>query len=235
VDGSAVTPRRTVVSLTKCNACHTRLSLHGTLRNQIEHCVTCHNPSDTDAATRAGATNPTDKATPPESIDFGYMVHHIHGGADVKAYTGATYIVVGYGGSHNDFSNVLYPVMNSSGAAANIGYCEMCHENGSEQNLPEGLNAMVDPQSPVNPMPRVTADCTACHAQASTLSHAQSNTTGLGESCTVCHGPSGAYAVATVHESSLPPAGTILPTAIVNNGSVTPTVVGGAAKPVKSE
>jgi OmcA/MtrC family decaheme c-type cytochrome len=235
VDGSAVVPRRTVVSLDNCNACHTYLSLHGANRDRIEMCVTCHNPSETDVSTRASATNATDKATPPQSVDFGYMIHHIHGGADVKAYTGATYIVVGYGGSHNDFSNTLYPVMHSDGTAGNIGYCEKCHVNGSEQNLPEGLNAMVDPQSTVNPMPRVTADCTACHADAATLVHAQSNTTTLGESCTVCHGPSGAYSVATVHESSLPPAGTLLPTAIVHNGNATPTVVGGTAKPVKSE
>ena len=46
-------------------------------------------------STRASATNPVDKATPPQSVDFGYMIHHIHGGADVKAYTGASYIVVG--------------------------------------------------------------------------------------------------------------------------------------------
>jgi OmcA/MtrC family decaheme c-type cytochrome len=227
VDGSTVAPRRTVVSLENCNACHTYLSLHGGIRNQPEHCVTCHNPSDTDAATRAMAQNPTDKATPPQSIDFGYMIHHIHGGADVKAYTGASYIVVGYGGSHDDFSNVLYPVMNSSGSAGGIGYCEKCHVNGSEQNLPEGLNAMVDPQSPVNPMPRVTADCTACHAQESTLSHAQSNTTSLGESCTICHGPNGAYAVAIDHESSIAiPA----PPASVGVGGATRAVVRNAPK-----
>jgi len=225
VDGSAVTPRRTVVSMANCNNCHTRLSLHGSIRNQVEHCVTCHNPSDTDASTRAMAQNPTDAATPPQSIDFGYMIHHIHGGADIKAYTGASYIVVGYGGSHNDFSNVLYPVMNSSGAVENIGYCEKCHVNGSEQNLPEGLNAMVDPQSPVNPMPRVTADCTACHAQLSTLSHAQSNTTALGESCIICHGPNGAYSVAIDHESSVaidPPPST---SAVTGTGNVTVPVV----------
>jgi OmcA/MtrC family decaheme c-type cytochrome len=199
VDGSPVTLRRQVVSLDKCNACHTDLSLHGANRDRIEQCVLCHNPSETDAATRASAVNATDKATPPQSVDFGYMIHHIHGGADVKAYTGASYIVVGYGGSHNDFSNVLYPVMNSSGAAGNIGYCEMCHVNNSEQNLPVGLNAVKMPQSTINPMPRTTADCTACHATQAALSHAVGNTSRLGESCKVCHGPTGDWAVSIVH------------------------------------
>jgi OmcA/MtrC family decaheme c-type cytochrome len=199
VDGSPVTPRRQVVSLDKCNACHTDLSLHGANRDRIEQCVTCHNPSETDALVRAQATNATDKATPPQSVDFGYMIHHIHGGADVKAYTGASYIVVGYGGSHNDFSNVRYPVMRSTGTTGNLGYCEMCHVNNSEQNLPVGLNAVKMPQSTINPMARTTADCTACHATQTALSHAVGNMSRLGESCKVCHGPTGDWAVSIVH------------------------------------
>jgi len=199
VDNSPVAPRRQVVSLDKCNVCHTDLSLHGANRDRIEQCVQCHNPSETDASTRAVAKDPTDKATPPQSVDFGYMIHHIHGGADVKAYTGAGYTVVGYGGSHNDFSTVRYPVMNSTGSTGNIAYCEMCHVNNSEQNLPVGLNAVTMPQSTVNPMQRTTADCTACHATATALSHATANTSTLGESCKVCHGPAGDYAVSKMH------------------------------------
>src|SRR5450759_621921 len=49
VDGSSVTPRRTVVALANCNGCHSHLSLHGTNRDQIEQCVLCHNPSETDS------------------------------------------------------------------------------------------------------------------------------------------------------------------------------------------
>ena len=49
VDGSAVAPRRTVVAEANCNNCHVALSLHGTLRNNVEYCVLCHNPSNTDA------------------------------------------------------------------------------------------------------------------------------------------------------------------------------------------
>jgi OmcA/MtrC family decaheme c-type cytochrome len=199
VDSSPVAVRRTVVSLDKCNACHTNLSLHGANRDRIEQCVMCHNPSETDASTRASAVNATDKATPAQSVDFGYMIHHIHGGADVKAYTGAGYTVVGYGGSHNDFSDVRYPVMNSTGGTGNLAYCEMCHVNNSEQNLPVGLNKVTIPQSTVNPMPRTTADCTACHATATALSHAVANTSTLGEACRVCHGPTADYAVSKVH------------------------------------
>jgi OmcA/MtrC family decaheme c-type cytochrome len=60
VDGSPVTPRRTVVVETNCNACHVSLSLHGNLRNNTEYCVLCHNPSNTDASQRATATVASD-------------------------------------------------------------------------------------------------------------------------------------------------------------------------------
>jgi OmcA/MtrC family decaheme c-type cytochrome len=199
VDGSPVVARRQVVSLDKCNSCHTDLSLHGANRDRIEQCVMCHNPSETDAIVRPVAQDPIDKATPAQSVDFGYMIHHIHGGAAVKEFTGASYIIVGFGGSHNDFSDVRYPVMDSTGNTENLAYCEMCHVNNSEQNLPVGLNAVVMPQSNINPMPRTTADCTACHATTTALSHAVANTSALGESCRVCHGPSADFAVSKVH------------------------------------
>ena len=57
VDGIPVVPRRTVVAIANCNNCHTNLSLHGENRNQIEMCVLCHNPSESDdshAAQRRG-------------------------------------------------------------------------------------------------------------------------------------------------------------------------------------
>ncbi len=57
VDGSPVAHSAPVVALGNCNQCHVALSLHGTLRNNTEYCVMCHNPSNTDASTRASATN----------------------------------------------------------------------------------------------------------------------------------------------------------------------------------
>jgi OmcA/MtrC family decaheme c-type cytochrome len=58
VDGKAVAARRTVVAIDNCNRCHVALSVHGSLRNQTEYCVLCHNPSNTDAATRSMAQDP---------------------------------------------------------------------------------------------------------------------------------------------------------------------------------
>jgi OmcA/MtrC family decaheme c-type cytochrome len=199
VDGSPVAQRRTVVSLTTCNACHSYLSLHGTNRDQIEMCVTCHNASETDKARRPMAQDPAEKAKPPQAVSFAYMIHHIHGGADIKAYTGVGYTVVGFGGSINDFSDVTFPMMDATGATGNIGKCTACHVNGSEGNLPEGLNAMTNPQGKWNPTPTTTAACTACHANDAALSHAYANTSQFGESCSVCHGPNSEFAVDKVH------------------------------------
>ena len=44
------------------------------------------------------------------------------------------YIVVGFGGSINDFSGVLFPVMSPSGEATYMQNCAMCHVNSTEQN-----------------------------------------------------------------------------------------------------
>jgi OmcA/MtrC family decaheme c-type cytochrome len=198
VDGSPVAARRTVVSLTNCNQCHYQLSLHGQNRNQIQMCVLCHNPSNTDAAERAVAQVASDKAAPPQGINFNLLVHRIHTGVNLAQFN-RTYIVVGYMGSHNDFDGVRYPAFSPTGDPGDTENCSMCHVNGSEQNLPTGLNPTVDPQGPINPDPAVTAACTGCHADTSTAAHAVSNTTSLGESCEVCHGSTGAYSVASVH------------------------------------
>src|SRR5262249_16463327 len=102
VDGTPVQTRRTVVSIDKCNQCHTRLSLHGENRNQIEQCVMCHNPSENDSSVRSAATVAADKALPPQSVNFALMIHKIHTGENMSQF-GATYTIVGFGGSHNDF------------------------------------------------------------------------------------------------------------------------------------
>ncbi|MES1258618.1 MAG: OmcA/MtrC family decaheme c-type cytochrome [Acidobacteriota bacterium] len=200
VDGSSVAARRQVVALANCNQCHVALSLHGTLRNNTEYCVMCHNPSNTDATTRAVATNPADKTLPPQGINFNMLVHRIHFGPNATA-DGAKnpYIVVGFGGSHNDFSTTLFPPFSPTGAAGDTRNCSLCHTNGSEQNLPLGKNPVVDPQGWLNPNQAVSGACSGCHTSKSEASHMLANTTVLGESCTVCHSSGAAYAVDQVH------------------------------------
>ncbi len=201
VDGSPLLKRRSVVALTNCNVCHVALSEHGTLRNNTEYCVMCHNPSNTDATTRASATVAADKAAPPQGINFNLLVHRIHDGVNVTANGGKPFIVVGFGGSHNDFSGVLFPGLSPTGAPADLANCAFCHVNSSEQNdlSLSGLNPVTDPQGLINPVQPFSSACSGCHVDIPTASHFLANTTTLGESCAVCHGTGGAFTVDSVH------------------------------------
>jgi OmcA/MtrC family decaheme c-type cytochrome len=200
VDGSPVAPRRQVVSIDKCNQCHGFLALHGENRNQIEQCVLCHNPSETDKGRRGSAVNAEDKALPPQAIDFALMIHKIHKGEQMKEENRG-YTVVGYGGSHNDFSEVRFPAFSPAGGVGDMRNCNLCHVNGSEQlPLQAGLNKVTDPQGLLNPVGKTTAACTACHGSTAAASHALVNTTEqLGESCDVCHGSNAEFSVNKVH------------------------------------
>ena len=209
VDGSAVAPRRTVVALSNCNNCHVALSLHGNLRNNNEYCVLCHNPSNTDAITRAKATVASDKTAPPQGINFNLLVHRIHDGVNAAA-DGAgpknPYIVVGYMGSHNDFSGTLFPAMSPTGEATYLQNCSMCHVNSTEQNdlpLMAGLNQVMDPQGWINPVQPISSACSGCHVskprRRTSWQMGSAATDSLGESCTVCHAAGAQFAVDAVH------------------------------------
>jgi OmcA/MtrC family decaheme c-type cytochrome len=199
VDGTPVVPRRSVVALANCNNCHTYLEVHGSLRNNTEYCVLCHNPSQTDSATRATSTNAADKAAPPQGINFTMMIHKIHTG-ETLAQNGLTYTIVGHGGTDSSFNTILYPVFTPSGSPPDTAKCYMCHVNTSEANFPIGLNNVTDPQGLMNPAPATTSACTACHFQKSVYAHANSNIDPkFGESCDVCHGTGAAFDVDQVH------------------------------------
>ncbi len=200
VDGSTVAPRRTVVAIANCNGCHVSLQLHGALRNNTEYCVMCHNPSNTDASVRPTATVVAQQKLPNQGIDFNKLVHRIHFGPNAAA-DGAKYpyVVIGHGGSVNDFSQTLFPPLSPTGEAGATQNCSMCHVKTSEQTLPIGLNPVVDPQGWINPIQRVAGACSGCHTSEAESSHFLGNTTTLGESCTVCHSSGAAYAVDAVH------------------------------------
>lgn len=199
VDGSKVSPRRTVVAEANCNQCHVNLILHGNRRNNPDYCVFCHNPADTDASTRATAKVASDKSQPPQTVNMAVMVHRIHDGVNVVPAGGKPYIVVGHGGSHNDFSDVGYPAMSPTGSVANTKNCSICHVNGSEQNFPEGLNAVTDPQGWINPIQPTASACSGCHPSKAESAHFLANTNALGESCSVCHASGAQFAVDAVH------------------------------------
>jgi OmcA/MtrC family decaheme c-type cytochrome len=211
VDGSPVKARRTVVAMANCQNCHTYLEVHGGLRNNVTYCPICHNPSNTDFTTRPTATIAADQKLPAQGINFALMIHSIHTGNKLGA-AGQDYVVIGHGGSVNDFgaafasvpstitnTGVLYPAM-LNGSVGDTPNCPMCHTGGSQDVLPVGLNNVTDPEALINPIGATTSACTACHFDVPTMAHAVLNTsTQFGESCSVCHGAGAAFDVTTVH------------------------------------
>lgn len=200
VDGTPVTTRREVVTIAKCNQCHVSLQLHGANRNDnIQYCVVCHNPANTDIVRRPIAVNAADKLAPAQSVNMAYMVHRIHWGEGMNE-AGASYTVVGNGGSHNDFSEVTYPAMGPTGTTKFTRTCYMCHVNGSEAVLPVAKLAVTNPSSPLSPAGATTSACTSCHPSNSVFAHSLSNTdVKFGESCDTCHGTGHEFSATKVH------------------------------------
>ncbi len=202
VDATPVAARRTVVDQAKCAACHgtfsVDFSVHGNLRNQVDYCVLCHNPNVTDFARRVGVAG-ADPANEP--IDLKHMIHKIHTGEELETQP---YVIYGFGGSANDFGEVLFP--------GNRADCEQCHLSGTQLlPLPSGLlptrlsEVDMGMETVVGSVPPIQDACLSCHDGESAALHAQLNTTmGGAEACGACHGEGAAFAVSTVHASASP-------------------------------
>lgn len=175
VDGSPVAPRRKIVDMAKCNACHTRLTMHGENRNAIEACVVCHNPKMVAGSGDAAQT-----------VDFRMLVHKIHAGNTLAN---------GYKIGNTEFGEIGFP--------GRLNNCDMCHVGNSQQLPVKGVAAVANPKGPINPMLPTAAACLACHDSRAAASHAATNTTAIGESCDVCHGASAEFSVNKVHTSEL--------------------------------
>jgi len=188
VDGSPVAPHPVENAQQDCNACHYRISAHGTIRQNVQYCLLCHNPNATDSAQRPAAQNP------PQSIDFPVLIHRLHTGETAEEGGQMTpFIVWGFGGSANDFSDVRYP--------ADLRDCGKCHVNSSDfPPVPSTRIAVNNPRDFINPTPPTVAACTACHTAKDSSAHAaQMTNPALGESCGVCHGQGADFSVDQVH------------------------------------
>jgi OmcA/MtrC family decaheme c-type cytochrome len=127
------------------------------------------------------------------------MIHRIHTGENLVPL-GASYTIVGFGGSHNDFTDVRYPAMNATGTTGHTAACYMCHVNGSEAVLPIGKNQVTNPSALVSPVGATTSACTACHADVEPMGHALSNIDPkFGETCDVCHSGTADFNATTIH------------------------------------
>ena len=183
VGSGTVAPRRKVVSQANCNGCHSTLSLHGGIRQNVEYCVVCHDPAVTDASVRPAASGPA------ESINFKTMIHKIHTGSNLTT----NFTVIGHGSSVNNYNDVGYP--------GDRRDCEQCHLPGTyDLPLPAGLISQVAPRDYLNPMPPISGACLSCHTTQPAAAHAAIMTSPtLGESCEACHGNNAASSVAKAH------------------------------------
>jgi len=162
----------------------------------------CHNPSNTDFTTRPTATVASYQTQPNQGINFNLLVHRIHDGANAAADNPKNpYVVIGHGGSVNDFSGVLFPGMSPTGSAPYLQNCSLCHVTSSEQNdlTISNLNPVTDPQGWINPVQPFSSACSGCHVSKSEASHFLANTDSLGESCSVCHATGAQFAVDAEH------------------------------------
>ena len=197
VDGSPMAPRREIAQVANCNRCHYNLTFHGDNRNDVEMCILCHNPSNTDAAQRPAASDPAERTKPPQGINFNLLIHRIHTGENLKD-AGKSYTVIGRNGSVHDFTEVRYPAMSAKGAPGDTRNCALCHVNETQSDS-KGINDVLDPQGFINPVKPNSSACIGCHVTAAVSSHALSNTTTIGESCVVCHSANAAFSVDKSH------------------------------------
>ncbi len=204
--------RRDVVDLDNCLNCHVSLSLHGGNRtDNINSCVTCHNPRNTDRGVREIAADPPTDGKQEESLHFKTMIHAIHA-AGIRENP---IQIVGFQGRSThvfDEEHVHFP--------GNLADCESCHDDDTYTlPLPDGvLGTSVDTgddrQDPTDDLviTPIAATCSSCHDDAEAGSHMRTNGANFAttqaaidsgdvvEECTVCHGEGRIADVEHVHE-----------------------------------
>ena len=180
ITGTATTARRQVVDVNKCNVCHGNLSLHGSNRtSSIETCVSCHNANATDI-NRRPKTGTTLDGKAEESIDFKRLIHGIHG----AGFSGKGPVIYGFGGTANDFRNAVFPgndACSNNPRSCLVNNCEICHVAGTQSagfapanGTTTSTETLADPATYLRTT-KVTATCSACHAQPLTVDHMVQN------------------------------------------------------------
>jgi OmcA/MtrC family decaheme c-type cytochrome len=174
--------RRTVVAMASCNKCHEQLALHGGQRFNVDECVICHNPNESDVSQRPPAQLPV------ESVSFKRMIHRIHTGENMTQ----DFTIYGYGGNPINFNEVRFP--------GDRRDCVKCHVAGTQLlPLPAGTIDTPTPRDWFSPQGPATAACLGCHDNRDAAAHAAINTAIFGEACATCHGAGADWAVDKVH------------------------------------
>ncbi len=186
VGESELMPRREIVDEAKCNACHGELSFHGSLRNNVDYCVMCHNPKMSDIGRRP------EEVMGGESVSMGYMIHKIHRGHDLNQ----DYTVYGYGERAHNYNDVLFPGKNQE--------CSICHVE-DVPSLP--LAETVEPiefenkEGEIVFMGATMAACTSCHDSQDAIDHANNFVSDDGsEICAQCHAAGTSSDITQIHQ-----------------------------------
>ena len=208
ITDTAAVPRRNAVAIEKCQDCHYSLAMHGNNRtDNIEVCVTCHNPNATDVNRRNPPCSDT-LGTDDVTIDMKRMIHLLH----ASGATGVPYDVCGFGNSPHTF-DVVY--------SGHLNNCEGCHQPGGYYPVDPAVvlgttvSVGADPASPIDDVvisPN-TAVCSSCHTSALARSHMEQNggdfaatkaadstlTSSGVETCSICHDAGRSADVGEVH------------------------------------
>ncbi len=219
-------PRRTVVDVKKCDACHDQLNplAHGNdMVESVQTCPFCHEPNATDQATRAllgvvtaaNALSLAPDQLQEQSIDYKIMIHAIHDGPSRGLADKAPYVVYHNGAVHNFTTITPFP-----GAVNN---CLGCHEAGTfyppDPSNPTPLASTIQTVdatgAPLANQIAITAGaavCSSCHATAIEKTHMMQNGANFAavknannqvvssETCLVCHGSGAIADVQVVHK-----------------------------------
>ena len=193
-DPANPTPRRMKADIERCNDCHKRLAIHGDQTNNLQTCVTCHDP----AAVAGGGG----------AIDFKSFIHKLHTASDLRYPQRSSNCIA----CHTD--DGFYPVALGSGVLAssfdigaslgsntdnirispNASACGACHTSAdAEVHMQQNGGSFDACQAADGTIRERVDDCSAGGTPGNIVQ----------ESCTVCHGAGSGADVAVMHSLNL--------------------------------
>jgi OmcA/MtrC family decaheme c-type cytochrome len=211
------TPRTAIVDIAKCDVCHNVLTLHGQNRtNDIDLCVSCHNPNATDIVRHTAASGACAPGTPDNPIDFKVLIHKIHASGDPYAYGTSGVTICAFGGNATTFK-VLYPSSNN----ASLANCQACHNAGTyypvDPTVIQGTTIHAGDRTTLTDDVVISpnaAVCSSCHTDTTVMNHMTQNGANFAatktasgalnpapmETCSLCHGSGAIADVAVMHK-----------------------------------
>jgi hypothetical protein len=202
-----------------CFTCHNPGGMDRTVGAQGINCTlstdcpgfNAGNPGLSWETCTAGKCTITKDPTPNQTVEFGPLMHMLHFARLLDGYAERANLVtpglqvVGFNNTVNNFSQVLFP--------QDVRNCTKCHgdtKNSCSDNTSCGFGQTCSGSKCVNNAWQTTGSkvCLSCHDSAADYTHAQANTGTVSgitvETCDICHGATGEFSVAKVHNIRSP-------------------------------